>query len=82
MVVMVGSVASLVFILGMLVWAAWNTIRERVRLDCPVRRRRATLLFRLAPSGRRLDVLRCSVFGARPITCGKVCLATRSQVRE
>ena len=48
--------------------------RRRVRLVCPVRLRRVRVLFRLWPDGEPADVLRCSVFGRRPLTCGKACL--------
>jgi hypothetical protein len=59
---------------GALLWLPFSLTRLRERVDCPVRLRRAKVLFRLAPDGRRVDVLRCSVFGRRPVTCGKVCL--------
>lgn len=68
------AVASILVIVGMTLWVVRSAIRERVRLMCPVRLRRVRVLFRLAPDGKRADVLRCSVFGRRPITCGKVCL--------
>jgi hypothetical protein len=66
--------ASLLFVLGMMLWALRNMTRERLRLLCPVRLRSARVLFKLAPNALRTDVLRCSVFGRQPITCGKVCL--------
>ena len=75
------SLVSVVFIFGMLLWTLWtvrNVTRESRRLFCPVRLRRVRVLFRLAPTGARTDVLHCSVFGRRPITCGKVCLHTPS----
>lgn len=48
--------------------------RWRDRLRCPVRLRTARVEFRLGGDGKPTDVLRCSIFGRRPITCGKACL--------
>jgi hypothetical protein len=72
--IMLLSIVSLVVIFGMLFWTIWGVTRERLRLFCPVRLRPVRVLFRLAPDGKRVDILRCSVFGRRPISCGKVCL--------
>ena len=47
---------------------------ERVPLECPVRLRPATVVFGLSTKGRRIDVLRCSIFGRRALSCGKACL--------
>lgn len=61
-------------VFGMMLWKGRLTTREFLRLRCPVRLRPARVHFRLAPTGERIDVVRCSVFGRRPITCGKVCM--------
>ena len=68
------TIASLFVVFGMMLWALRRVTRERKRLLCPVRLRSVRVLFRLAPDGARTEVLRCSVFGRRPITCGQVCL--------
>ena len=66
--------AFLLVTFGFMLWAGRNRTRERKRLVCPTRLYQARVLFRLGPDRARTDVLRCSVFGRRPITCGKVCL--------
>jgi hypothetical protein len=68
------TIASLAVIFVMMLWTMWRATRERVRLRCPVRLRRARVLFRLGAAGERIDILRCSIFGHRPVTCGKTCL--------
>jgi hypothetical protein len=68
------TVVSLFAMVAMMLWSVRDMNRERRRLFCPVRLRSVRVLFRLAPNGTRTDVLRCSVFGRRPITCGKLCL--------
>jgi hypothetical protein len=71
------TAAALLTAFGMMVmmlWALRNVTRRRERISCPVRLRPARVMFRVAPDGKRTDVLRCSVFGRRPITCGKACL--------
>jgi len=73
-VVLLVSIASIMVVFAMLLWRAWPTVRERLSLICPVRLRRARVHFSLAPTGERMDVLRCSIFGRRPISCGKVCM--------
>ncbi len=70
---MILAVASLAVIFGMILWNAWGASRHRERIFCPVRLRRAWVVFRLAPNGGPTDVIRCSIFGRRPITCGKLC---------
>jgi hypothetical protein len=72
--IMLLSIVSLLVIFGMFFWSIRHVTRERLSLFCPVRLRRVRVLFRLAPDGKRTDILRCSVFGRRPVTCGKVCL--------
>ena len=72
--IMLLSIVSLLVIFGMLFWSIRDVTRERLSLFCPVRLRRVRVLFRLAPDGKRTDIVRCSVFGRRPVTCGKVCL--------
>jgi hypothetical protein len=57
-----------------LVGAIRSAFRRRERLFCPARLRTARVDFQLAGDGSRTDVLRCSIFGRRPITCGKVCM--------
>lgn len=76
-VIMLVSVAALLVILGMMLWMAFGTGKRRERLVCPARLRGARVLMRIAPNGRPTDVIRCSIFGRRPITCGKVCLHQR-----
>ena len=68
------TVVSLLIIVGMALRESRGAYRRGERLLCPVRLRRARVLFRLGPDGKPADVLRCSVFGRRPITCGKTCL--------
>jgi hypothetical protein len=68
------TVVSLLIIFVMALREFRGAYRRRERLLCPVRLRRVRVLFRLWPDGEPADVLRCSVFGRRPITCGKVCL--------
>jgi hypothetical protein len=46
----------------------------RAHLRCPVRLRPARVDFEMGPGGKATDVLRCSIFGRRPITCGKACM--------
>jgi hypothetical protein len=46
----------------------------RAQLRCPVRLRPARVDFEIGPGSKSTDVLRCSIFGRRPITCGKACL--------
>ena len=72
------AVMALIIVLGTIVWSVLSWNREPVRLVCPARLRRVRAVFRLDRNGKRIDVLRCSVFGRRPITCGKVCLHTAS----
>ena len=73
-VMMLITIVSLAVIFVMMLWTMWRATREGARLLCPVRLRRVRVLFRLGGAGERIDVVRCSVFGRRPITCGKVCL--------
>ena len=75
------TVASLAVMFGMALWQARTAFRRRERLVCPVRLRRVTVRFGLWPDGVPADVIRCSVFGRRPITCGKVCLDRRVPAR-
>jgi hypothetical protein len=72
--IMLITLASLCVIFVVMLWTMWRATREGARLHCPVRLRRARVLFRLGMSGERVDVIRCSIFGRRPISCGKVCL--------
>ena len=75
------SVLALVVIFALMIWSMWGLMRERVRLLCPIRMRPVRVLFRLDAAGKRLDVERCSVFGRRPITCGKVCMHPAANAR-
>jgi hypothetical protein len=52
-----------------------RTERHGERVFCPLYLRPARVVFRTKPGGERVDVIRCSVFGRRPLTCGKGCLA-------
>jgi hypothetical protein len=67
-------VASLIVLFIMALREIGGASRRRERLFCPERLRRVRVLFRLWPDGEPADVIRCSVFGRRPVTCGKVCL--------
>jgi hypothetical protein len=71
---MIIIVVSLLVLFGVGLLSLYTPKRERVRLFCPVRLRRVAVRFRLARNGERVDIERCSVFGRRPVTCGKVCL--------
>jgi hypothetical protein len=73
-VALVLVIGALLVISGMAVRDIGRAYFRRERLVCPVRLRRVRVLFRLRPDGAREDVIRCSVFGRRPLTCGKVCL--------
>ena len=68
------AVFSLVVLFAMGLREIRRAYTRRERIFCPVRLRRARVRFRLWPDGERADVIRCSVFGRRPITCGKACL--------
>jgi len=68
------GLAALVIVLGIVQWSMFGWNRERACLLCPVRLRWVGVVFRLDDADRRIDVLRCAVFGRRPITCGKPCL--------
>jgi hypothetical protein len=68
------TMVSLFVIFALALWETRGASRRQERLFCPVRRRRVRVLFRLWPGGDPADVIRCSVFGRRPITCGKACL--------
>jgi hypothetical protein len=59
---------------GLMLWTACTAGVERTRLLCPKHMRLARVVFRLAPDGRRTDVIRCSERGRRRIDCGKACL--------
>jgi len=67
------TVASLVVVFLMSLREIRGVSRWHARLRCPVRLRRARVEFRIAGDGTPAEVLRCSIFGRRPITCGKVC---------
>jgi|SRR5262245_2830658 len=68
------TIASLAVMFVMMLWTMWRATREGAHLRCPVRLRRARVLFRLGAVGERIDIVRCSIFGRRPVTCGKACL--------
>ena len=73
------AILSLAAVFGLMFWSIRNTLRERIRLLCPLGFHSVRVLFRLAPDGTRQDVLRCSVFGRHPVTCPKVCLRAPAQ---
>ena len=73
-VLLVLTALSLLVLFGMTLREMWGAYRRRERLVCPVRLRRVRVLFGLGPDGEPTDVVRCSVFGRQPITCGKACL--------
>lgn len=56
-------------------WLGRHGDELRKRLFCPVYRRMAKVTFLVAADGKPTDVVRCSVFGRRAITCCKACLA-------
>lgn len=64
---------ALAILVGVIAYSI-RKLAERRRLACPVRLRPASVLFSLSPTGERLDVLRCSIFGRRSPSCGKVCV--------
>jgi hypothetical protein len=68
------TVVSLVILFAMGLREVRQGYSRRERIACPVRLRRVRVHFRLWPDGTRADVIRCSVFGRRPITCGEACL--------
>ena len=68
------TVVSLVVLFAMSLRELRGFSRWHARLRCPVRLRSARVLFRIEGDGRPADVLRCSIFGRRPVTCGKACL--------
>ena len=72
------ALAALIIVLAIFIWSVLSWNRESARLFCPVRLRRIRAVFRLDEEGRRIDVLRCTAFGRKPITCGKMCLYTTS----
>ncbi|HZP43351.1 MAG TPA: hypothetical protein VFD84_17825 [Candidatus Binatia bacterium] len=62
---------------GLLVLATWRSHRLQRRLRCPVELADAVVLFRVGADGAPLEVLRCSLLGARSeLTCGAACAAT------
>src|SRR5262245_45079102 len=67
------AIASMVVLFVMALREIRASYRRRERLICPVRLRRARVVFRLWPDGHRADVIRCSEFGSRRVTCGKAC---------
>jgi hypothetical protein len=75
------TVASLIALFALALRELRGAYRRRERLLCPVRLRRVRVLFRLWPDGEPADVIRCSVFGRRPVTCGKVCLGAQLDTR-
>jgi hypothetical protein len=75
LVMLLTVLMGIVSIIGFVLWAAKHAYEERRRLRCPLQRTMATVLFELAPDGRRTDVLRCSLVGNTSLTrCGKPCL--------
>ena len=71
------SIVGLMVTFGLMLWPG-SAMRDRERVVCPGSGKRVRVVFGLGPGGRRVDVLRCSVFGHGPVTCDKGCLhATR-----
>jgi hypothetical protein len=68
------AIVALLVGYAVLVGAVRNAFRRREWLFCPVRLRKARVDFQLAGDGTATDVLRCSIFGRRPVTCGKACM--------
>jgi hypothetical protein len=68
------TVAAIVVLFVMSLRELRGLYRWRERVLCPLRLRTVRVDFRIGADGRRADVLRCSLFGRRPITCGKRCL--------
>ena len=73
-ILMLIAVVSLAVLFGMLLWNALHQRHERARVRCPVEKRPAQVVFRLAPGGQRTGVLRCSLLGAAQGTCAASCL--------
>jgi len=67
------TVASLVVLFLMSLREIRGVSRWRAHLRCPVRLRAARVEFRISGDGTPAEVLHCSIFGRRPITCGKAC---------
>jgi hypothetical protein len=75
LMMLLGVLGGILAIVGFVLWAAKHAYEERLRLRCPAELRMASVLFSLAPDGKRKDVLRCSLSRDRPVmTCGKPCL--------
>src|SRR5262245_29860135 len=74
---MIARFVALIVMVG-IVWSVLHCNEEPARFLCPVRLRRVRAVFRLDEDGRRIDVLRCNVFGRHSITCGKPCVHTAS----
>ena len=72
--ILVVTIVSLAALFALALWEIGRSGQRAVRLRCPVRLRRVRVLFGVGPHGEPVDVIRCSVFGRRPVTCGKVCL--------
>jgi hypothetical protein len=70
-------IGVLLFVAVLIAYALVTRLRDTIgqRLFCPVRRRLAKVTFLVTAAGQRIDVVRCTIFGRRPITCGKVCTA-------
>jgi hypothetical protein len=68
------TVVSLVILFVMSLRELRGLSRWHARLRCPVRLRPARVAFRIGADGRPADVLRCSIFGRRPVACDKACL--------
>ena len=63
-----------VFLIYGVLFAAMGRRREHARLECPVELRPARVTFGVAGDGSRVDVVKCSLFRGRPITCSKACV--------
>lgn len=74
--VMVLAVVALVVMYVVLMWAIWRTDPRGERVRCPVYGRRATVVFRRAVDGTRVEVRRCSLLGEGPVSCRQRCLGS------
>ncbi|MCK6551786.1 hypothetical protein L6R52_38485 [Myxococcota bacterium] len=71
----VAAMVALVYVIG----RVFGRARMQKRLHCPVQHQDYTVDFacQLDPEwgvGKRVDVLQCSAFGERPVSCAKGCV--------
>ena len=72
-------IVAVLAVYAAMTWLGDHANELREYLYCPVRLRMAKVIFQTGPGGERTDIVGCSIFGRRPITCGKACLAHPAQ---